>query len=513
MQKFVDSLQMMSDQVQPNLSVTENGAIGYKTTGHELLDLNFRLSSLRDCFDHDIVDAFTAAYNENPVLSVAWLFFARDVRGGAGERRTFRVCFAWLAQENPALAVRLLRFIPEYGRWDDLLFLLSANIREEVKVAVRDLIFRQLSDDIVNNDLDEPVSLLAKWLPSPNTSSADTRALAMYLYKHFGFTEKEYRKTLSALRRRIDVTERKMSANEWSQIDYSGVPSKASLLYRRAFIRHDEGRYGEFLAAVRRGDEKINASALFPYELVSAYHGARDLDETIEAQWKALPDVVPDADTSTLVVVDGSGSMFSSVGNSGVMALDVARSLGLYLSERMQGPFANKFITFSANPRLVSFDGATSLFARLKILDRYDECSNTDIAKTFDLILNTAVNGHFTQDQLPRTLLIVSDMEFDSCFWGADLEPLFESIRRRWADHGYQLPRLVFWNVMSRTGTIPVTTNALGVALVSGFSQSIAKMVFSGRLDPWEVLVETITSDRYQPVLQEALANDRSVIA
>lgn len=516
MPNFADALQAMSDQAQPNVSVTENGAIGYKTTGHELLNLNFKLSSLRDRQDDEIMDAFALAFNENAVLSVAWLFFARDIRGGAGERRTFRVCFTWLAQENPELAARLLRFIPEYGRWDDLISLLEANVREEFKVSVRDLIFRQLIDDITNYDLDESVSLLAKWLPSANTSSAHTRALAMYIYKHLGVTEKEYRQMLSKLRQRIDVTERKMSANEWDKINYSGVPSKAALTYRHAFAMHDEERYMKYLEAVEHGEAKINASALFPYELVTAYNrklwSVCPMDETIEAQWKALPDVIPDCDTSTLVVVDGSGSMTCRVGgNTNASALDVAWSLGLYFSERMQGPYANRFITFSANPRMVSFDGAKSLMARLQILREYDDCSNTNIEKTMNLILDTAVLNHFTQDQLPRNLLIVSDMEFDSCFWGHDMEPIFESIRRLWAYHGYKLPRLIFWNVMGRTDTIPVTTNELGVALVSGFSQNIARMVFSGRLDPWEILVETLTSDRYQPVFQEAMKNVRAV--
>ena len=244
----------------------------------------------------------------------------------------------------------------------------------------------------------------------------------------------------------------------------------------------------------------------------------KPLNDTLEEQWKALPDTVGD-ESSTLVVIDGSGSMGSVIGNTRVTCHDVARALGIYFAERLKGVFHNRFITFSAKPQLVTMNDNLSLHGKLQLVAGYDECSNTNIEKTFDLILDTAVNNRLKQDELPKNILVVTDGEFDQMTWrggygwwgrkdlGAVNETLFEAIRKRWADAGYKLPRLVFWNVCSRTGTIPVSENELGVALVSGFSPNIARMVMSGRLDPYECLLDQLLSGRYA-IVEEALLKE-----
>ena len=302
-----------------------------------------------------------------------------------------------------------------------------------------------------------------------------------------------------------------MSANEWDQIDYEGVPSRAAMNYRDAFVRHDGDRYDEYLTNVKEGKAKIHSGVLFPYDIVHAYRNKWDADPTLEEQWKALPNKVPE-NGSTLVVVDGSGSMGSPVGNTGVSCHDVARSLGIYFSEKLTGPYKDSFITFSENPKYVHFHNGLTLAAKLQIMRHHDECSNTNIEKTFDLILDTAVRNHLKQEELPANVLIVSDMEFDQAtaccsylyYCSKVDQTLFDTIRNRWESAGYKLPRLIFWNVCSRTGTIPVTTNELGVALVSGFSPNIADMVMSGELDPYKCLVDKLMSGRYKQV-EEAL--------
>ena len=511
MSDFMSALAERAFWLQPNLSVTENGAVGLRTTGKALLDCNFALSSMRNMSPDEIWNKFLLAYNENPTLAILWLFFARDREQGCGERRTFRVIFERFCNENPDAAINLLHLIPFYGRWDDVIEVVFGHVPCKVRDEAIELLRMQIQSDILMANTKQPVSLLGKWMPSGNTSSKETRRRAEFLRNAFGWTPKQYRKNLSGLRRRIKVVEQQMSANQWSEIDYEGVPSRAAMNYRDAFSRHDGDRYNDYLEDVKSGKAKIHSGVLFPYDIVHAYQNQWDADPTLEEQWKALPNKVSE-NGSTLVVVDGSGSMGSLVGNTGVSCHDVARSLGIYFSEKLTGPYKDSFITFSANPKYVHFDDGLTLAAKLQIMRHHDECSNTNIEKTFDLILDTAVRNHLKQDELPANVLIISDLEFDQAtargsYWyeGSKVDQtLFDTIRERWKSAGYKLPRLIFWNVCSRTGTIPVSENDLGVALVSGFSPNIADMVMSGELDSYKCLVDKLTSGRYQQV-EEAL--------
>ena len=515
--KFESALKAtMNDEV----SVTENGACGFATSGKKLLDINFAVSSLRNKTQSEIEKMFSDAFYENPLLAVKWLFMLRDIRGnGMGERRSFRICFSWLAKTRPELVKKLIPLVAEYGRWDDLL--LSGLEGSLWKTAV-DCIDKQWEQDYTNMEAGKPISLLAKWLPSVNTSSMKTVALARKLAAELNLSEKQYRKSLAKMRAYLKVIEVKMSAKQWNEIDYEAVPSKANIKYNAAFLRNDETRRRAFLGALEKGEAKINSSANFPCDIVHAYskncsfgwHRSRvSKDPALEALWKALPDYTKGLKTSsTIVVADGSGSMTTNIGGSTCTALEVANSLAIYFAEKLDGVFKDKYITFSERPQYVDFTNAKSLAEKLNIAYEHDECANTNVEAVFDLLLETARRNNLKQEDIPANVLIVSDMEFDqgtswsgrSCYWdhsyNAKRNALFESIKRKWQDAGYMLPRLVYWNVCSRTGTIPLQENEMGVALVSGFSPAIAKMVFSSKLDPFEVLVDALNVERYQPV-------------
>ena len=502
-----------------NTSVTENGALGYKTSGKELLDINFSVSSMRNMNEIDIVDKFVKAFYEDKLLAVKWLFYARDVREGIGERRLFRICLRYLAAQHPEIAEAVIPLVPAYGRWDDLWCLLDTDL----KVDVLALVGNQLLDDMKGCIKGEPISLLGKWLPSINTSSEETKRLARIIINGLGFkSEKQYRQILSKLRAYLKVVEVDISAKHWDQIDYSAVPSRANLIYNGAFLKNDEERRREYLEALQKGETKINAGVLFPHDIVNKY-GLRpgSEDTTLEELWKALPDYVKGVG-NTICVADGSGSMdWTNLNGTGITALKVANALAIYFSERSSGQFKDQYITFSENPRIVDFSKAKNLKEKLEIAARYNECSNTNIEAVFDLILTTAVKKRMAQDELPQNILILSDMEFDACAettgyqevytdWfgreqirnvsGKPDEKLFQTFAKRYAEHGYKLPRLVFWNICGRTGTIPVKENDLGVALVSGFSPAIAKMVLSNSTDPFKCLLEQLNTERYKPV-------------
>lgn len=499
---FVDELKSTLNE-DFNVSVTENGAVGYRTTGKELLDINFAVSSMRSWSEEQIVEKFIKVYYEDKVLAVKWLFFARDVREGLGERRLFRVCMKYLAEQHPEVAKVVVGLIPEYGRYDDLWCLLDTSLAEEVVSLVK----HQLMKDIEEVKEAGEVSLLAKWLPSVNASSVKTRKMARSLVEKLSLTERQYRKAVARLRAYLKVTEVSMSAGEWSKIEYSAVPSKANLRYSDAFLRHDKERREEYLERLQKGETKINASVAFPHDVVHKYCNRSrwrlavdKFDTTLEEMWKALPDFVNGAG-NTICVADGSASMITSVGGTEVTALEVANALAIYFAERSSGQFKDKYITFSQCPQMVDFSNANSLKEKLEIAKNYNECANTNVEAVFNLVLQTAINGGMRQEDLPQNILILSDMEFDRCAVcgnGAMLNSrLFSAIANKYAKYGYKLPRLIFWNICGRTETIPVRENELGVALVSGFSPVVARMVLGGKVDPLECLLEQLEAERY----------------
>lgn len=511
--EFMNAVKRTMDN-EYNVSVTENGAVGYRTTGKELLDLNFAVASLRKMSDEEVAKRFMKAFCENKMLAMKWLFYARDARQGIGERRLFRVVMEHLVESNPEMVIPVINLIPEYGRCDDLWCLLD---NEESAKVVYQIVDKQLKEDWNNMSTGKPISLTAKWMPSINASSKKTKEYGKKLCKALHMSEREYRKALSKLRKYLDVVEVKMSNKDWSEIKYEAVPSRANLIYNNAFLRNDETRRREYLGKLEKGETKINASTLFPHDIVHKYsdysgwhYSLKKNDATIEALWKALPDTVNGCE-NTIVVADGSGSMITQVDrSSSVTALEVANALAIYFAEHSSGQFKDKYITFSERPQIVDFSNVTSLHDKLQIALAHDECANTNIEKVFDLILDTAIKNRMKQEDLPQNILIISDQEFDRCAscgnnrssWDfkKPSQKLFDMIAIKYAKAGYSIPRLVFWNVNSRTGTIPVKENELGVALVSGFSVNIAKMVLSNKLDPYECLLETLNSERYAPI-------------
>ena len=503
-------------KVQNNVSITENGMQGYKTTYHPLLDMNFKVTSYRNLTNKDIcndIDKILAEKDDAKYL-LKFLFMVRDAREGLGERRLFRVALKHLLNttnfdNKREVITDLIRTqISNYGRFDDLFIFVDT----EYEGVLIQTIKSQLKSDYENMLANKSISLLAKWMPSENASSKETKTLATTIRKALGADSKTYRKTLSALRAYLKVTETYTSANEWGKIDYNQVPSKANLKYKDAFLRHDEERRRDFLAALRVGvdkdgkEVKINSSVNFPHEIVSKYvntngwyYNLANYDEALEQLWKNLKQ--KDGLNNTIVVRDGSGSMTSRVGSGNTTALDVSTALAIYCSERLNGTFKNKFITFSSQAQLVDLSRCQSLQSKLKTCLSHGDCSNTDIENVFNLILKTAVEGNIRPEDMPAQILIISDMEFDSGYCGFNGDTnVFRNAQARYARAGYNLPKLVFWNVCSRTNTIPVKQNKNGVVLVSGFSVNTLNMVLNGKTDPFLALVDELSTEKYDSI-------------
>lgn len=484
----------IANELNSEKCLTTNGAVGYVTSGKKLLDLNFSVTSLRGQNEQAIINKFMDAYYEDPMMAIKWLFYARDAREGIGERRLFRVAMKYLATLKPDVVRSVLKLVAEYGRWDDMMCLLETPVKGDAEA----VIIHQLSEDIANMNNGKSVSLLGKWMPSENASSKTTKAHATMLRKAMQLTSKKYRQTLSRLRKHIGIVECQMSAKQWNEINYEAVPSRANLIYNGAFLRNDEERRRAYLGALSKGEAKINASVLFPDDIVHKYNASsygwsvnlKTLDATLEGLWNALPTLTTE---NTLVVRDGSGSMCGK-------PLDVSTALSIYMAERSTGEFHNKFITFSAKPKLIDLNGMNTLYEKLRRTYQETDCSNTNIHAVFELILRTAVNSKMSQEDMPKNIVIVSDMQFDGRAFNFN-QSLFESIAADYAQCGYVLPRLTFWNVNEYySNVVPIQQNELGVVLMSGYSQNLVKMVMSGETDPYQCLVKQLNDKRYDAV-------------
>lgn len=516
MSDFYSKLQTTLD----NVSITENGAVGYKTTEHALADFNYKISSYRSNITNAIND-FNAVLREKDQYALKYLFYLRDVREGIGERDLFRVVMQELLKasfENKDEIINtIIEKIPEFGRWDDMFLFIGTKYENKALEALK----QQFKEDFKNYQGNKPISLLAKWLPSENASAKSTKELARKLIKAFGATPKTYRKTLSALRAYLDVTEVKTCAKDWGDIDYNTVPSKANVKYAKAFLRNDETRRRQYLADLNRGTDKdgnvvkINSKANTPHDVLHMYSsgnwysGVKPYDETVEQLWKNLKDI--EGLKNTIVVRDDSGSMTSSIGNTNVTAYEVATALSIYCAEHNSDAYKNKVITFSETPRYLDFSDARSfgsLHSKYDFLTQHSEVANTNIEAVFDLILKTAVENNLKAEDLPEQILILSDMEFDAATRGAWYSKpmpavtasLFSTIADKYNQHGYKLPKLIFWNLNSRTGTIPCKQNEAGVILISGFSQNVLSLVNSRKTDPYEVLIDELNKERYKDI-------------
>ncbi len=487
---------------EANMTLTENGAAAYESTGSECLDLFASIGALRRESDEEIVARFIRAYTENPDTAMKLLFYARDIRGGLGERRVFRVILHWLAVNEPASVKKNLEYIAEYGRYDDLLSLMGTHCEKEMLSVVR----KQFFDDLAALKKDGAVSLLAKWLPSVNASNVQTKLLGKRIAKSLNLSDAEYRKALSALRARIRIIENNLREKDYS-FDYEKQPSRAMFKYRRAFLRNDKERYLAFLREVGSGKAVLHADNVAPYELVSPYLNTgwfgngksfmRDISpdekDALNATWASLPDF--GSSENALAVIDTSGSMYCSLNP---IPAAVALSLGLYFAEHNKGAFGNRFIGFSSSPQLIEVKGAT--FAdRLRYAASFSEVANTNLEAVFDLILRAAVKNHLPQEELPAKLIIISDMEFDSCVDNASAVN-FKNAQRKFELCGYRLPQIIFWNVACRHRQQPVKQNEQGVALVSGVTPRIFFMIAGGILSPYDFMMNVLGSERYAQI-------------
>lgn len=464
------------DALRQDDALTLNGMTTSSTSLSTTVDLFFAIGAMRGGDKDHLISLFSKAFVEDPDRAMKILFWARDIRGGAGERQIFRDVCLHLAKYHPASLKKNLPLIAEYGRWDDVLSLVGTQVDKEVMDTLKEAI-------IAEN------SLCAKWMPRKGPLAAKLRA-------HFEMSPKTYRKTLVRL---TSVVETKMCAKEWDKIEYGKLPSVASARYQKAFGRNDQVGYTKYIQDLKSGEAKINAGAVYPYDIIkSLYSGEADV---AVAQWDALPNYMEGSTDKILPLVDVSGSMMIPVGgNSNLLCMDIAISLGLYISERNEGPFKDTFITFSEKPEVLVLSG--DLKQRHIQMERSGWGYNTDLEAVFDLILDQSVKHDIKAEDMPSKILILSDMEFDVADSNySDNPSAQEMIERKYAEAGYKMPGIAYWNLKSRPGNVPVAAHKSGAALISGFSPAILKSILSGEFtSPQEIMDKTILSERYAQI-------------
>ncbi|MBQ0111685.1 MAG: DUF2828 family protein [Bacteroidales bacterium] len=468
---------------------TENGAVALNTTGNALLDLFGSIGSLREADKNRIETLFAEAYREDPLFATKIVFYARDIRGGLGERKTFRTLIKYMANRHPETLRPNLDLIGVFGRYDDMYELIGTPLEEDMWAAMK----KQFEEDLHNLVEGKAISLLAKWIKTSDASSKRTREMGILTAHKLGYPVYNFKRIVRKMRQRIGVVESLMSAGKWDEIKYPEVPSRAMMIYRKAFMKHDSVRFEEFIGKAEKGEVKINASTLFPYDIVEKILYKRESSRVLETQWNALPNYVEEG-TNALVMADVSGSM-----SGRPMATSIG--LAIYFAERNVGAYHNLFMTFSGRPETVVLKGET-LEQKIRNVSKANWDMNTDLKAAFDRVLEIAEDNHIPQEEMPKAIVVVSDMEIDNC--GNREWSFYDKMANKFSKAGYVIPNIIFWNVNSRHDVFHADQRRKGVQLASGQSVTVFKQVLQNLgFNPVEAMQNTINSERYDCITVE----------
>lgn len=468
---------------------TENGAVALNTTSDARLDLFGTIGSLREADENRITTLFSEAYAQGKLFATKIVFYARDIRCGLGERKTFRTIIRYMAEHHPEALRPNLDLIGVFGRYDDLYELIGTPLEDDMWKAMKN----QFEEDLKNLNEGKAISLLAKWIKTADASSTKTKKLGILTAQKLGYPVYNFKRIVRSMRKQIGVVESLMSAGKWNEIKYPEVPSRAMMIYRRAFVKHDPEGFNEFINKADKGEIKINASTLYPYDIVEKVLYGRENNKVLEAQWKALPDYIEQG-TNALIMADISGSMYGR---------PMATSIGLaiYFAERNTGAYYNLFMTFSANPQVVTLKGET-LSQKVSNVNKADWGMNTNLKEAFKKVLDIAKKNNISQEEMPKAIVVISDMEIDYC--GNKDWSFYDKMESKFRKAGYVIPNIIFWNVESRHDVFHADSKRKGVQLASGQSVTVFKQVLQNLgYSPIEAMENTINSERYDCITIE----------
>ena len=484
-------MSFMDNLIENNRTTrTTNGDVAYSTTLNANLDFFGSAGSIPVNKKYDsteFMNLFKFAYEEDSETALKNALYYRDIRGGLGRREGFRQILTYLASQNLEDFKRLVVLTAMYGRYDDLT-MIAWDLPNQAQAFVVEFISTVFKEDMANLKSGN-VTLLGKWMPSANTKVKNTRKLGLFWAYRLGLSEREYRKALSQLRAQINIIETKLTKRDYS-FDYSKIPSRAMMKYTQAFIRNDEARYNEFKKQITVDPSVVakKVAQLYPYEIIRKLKADEKMGEAL---WKAYPQ--DHFDGNIIVVRDGSGSMYGGYGSE-VQPIEIADSMAIYTSERLTGAFKDRFITFSARPKLVDLSKVSTLKDKLDVLWRHMEMENTNMGATMELIYNSSLDLP-VEEQLD-TILIISDMQFDRGTSNCS-ESVMDSWKNKFIEAGLKWPEIVYWNVDQSNVTFP-TSKYDNVKLVSGFSKAVLEDVMNNETTSATEYMMKVLS-RYNP--------------
>jgi hypothetical protein len=460
-----------------NITTTTNGMTSYKSTTKANLDFFGRSGNINY---EDLVSDFKNAYAEDPELAIRNVLHMRDIRGGKGVRDNFRNILSYILTSTPSVITytNFIKVIPEIGRWDDLFSLVTNENKD-----VANQIIKYLASELM---VEKPNPLLCKWLPRKGIVASKLRS-------YLKLSPKQYRQILVKHKNVVETT---MCNRDWSKITYQHVPSRAMNLYSKAFARQDDSRFAEYIEKVNCGEVKINAAALFPHEIVKTVSRNIRISPVQEAQWKNIPNLLPEG-ISILPMIDVSASMTWSKAYGNYTMFDIAVAMGVYLADKGKSDFKDMFLTFSSTPELASLSTARTLENKIQKVISSNVGGSTNIEAAFKLVLKHAITNEVLPQDMPDSILILSDMQFNSCVQGVNAFSMIESMYRQ---AGYSVPKIIFWNLTANSGSLPVTADKSGAALVSGYSPASLTAIFNNDFEqftPENIMLTALNNSRY----------------
>lgn len=474
---------------------TQNGAITLTSTLDKCLDMFGRAGAVRYMPVEHKQLMFKEAFEEDPALALKCLFYVRDIRGGYGERDTFTDMLRWLADNSPATVEKNLWAVLEYGRAKDLYCLIGTKSENAMWAFMKS----QFELDYDNMTNDKSVSLLAKWIATPDAKSEKTAALGKKTAKALGYTYKtmrEYKNKLRDLREYIDIPEAKMCAGKWDEIEYSRLSSQCLIKHRQAFARHDEDRYNSYISDVKTGVAKMNTKTMNPVDIM--HKAYKNYTDDLDVMWANLPDY---CSGNAIVMCDTSGSMTWTT-NGGVQPLDVAVALSMYFAERNKGELKNTFMTFESTPHIITINGLT-LQDKCQQIYSSPVGGSTNLEAAMELLLDICTRNSVRPEDMPEALMIVSDMQIN-CVDGINGDnriTFYDHMSKRFEENGYKMPHVIFWNVNAVDPAFHATSMSNGVSFVSGYSPAIFKTVMESiGTTPVELMLKVLNSERYAKI-------------
>jgi len=457
------------------------------------------------------------AWLEDPLTTIKILLHCRDCRNGKGERLIILYALIWLRRCKPITYLKNLSNFIKVGYYKDLLNIVKeAELDGQSIMGSEDMIelevfAEKLIEDEINCDNKNPISLSAKW--APTEKHADDREyefakrLAFLIYPDDKVTcsLKKYRLLLKKLRSNINIVENLMSHDRWTEIDYSKVPAKSHLLHTEAFKKHDSERYEKYICDLKEKKTEIKSTGIQPHELVKPFlNGYMKLEneETIQCQWNDMVQKLRETMKmdGILPLCDVSSSMDGE-------PMNVCIALGLLVSELMTGPFKDMIMTFESEPRLMKIKGVT-LSERIHEVSELPWCGSTNLTAAFEQILNNAIMMRCSQEQLPKVLIIFSDMQFnEACENDVSERTVYEDAKKKFEENGYKLPSIIFWNLRSTHNSFPVSMNEQGVVLLSGYSAQLLKLI---QEDPLNITPLKMLHDALDPY-DNAVVDEREI--